>query len=235
MGIVFVGILSCRRLPDLPKTLWVTVHKPGEVISRERDQRKVRGPKMALFGKRKDTVPTHRPPQAATPQYASASSLPQPSTDWTDVANVKAEWQGSNLQTREDGLLGWSNGTRLFAEGPIPPQRLNVAEYITRGLAHHLFQPILSDADALLACKRVLTLVDQIPSEPAFMAEFGPRLSRLALTIVREQGWQPSELGGDNSVTAEILQARPDGLVVYSALCPGVAPGDVWPNFFQKS
>ena len=73
----------------------------------------------------------------------------------------------------------------------------------------------------------------EIPAEPAFLAEFAPRLSRLALTVIREHGWQPQELGGDGSVTDEILGARRDGLVLYSARCAGVRPEDTWREFFR--
>jgi hypothetical protein len=120
----------------------------------------------------------------------------------------------------------------MFEEGVISGQKLNVAEYITRGLAYHLFTPILSDRDALDASRRVLALVDQIPAEPAFFAEFGPKLARLALAVIREKGWQPSSLGGDDSVADEILGARQDGLVLYSVRCPGVSTEDTWRNFF---
>lgn len=54
----------------------------------------------------------------------------------------------------------------MFEENVIPAQKLNAAEYITRGLAYHWFTPILSDSEALVASKRVLVLVDQVPAEP---------------------------------------------------------------------
>lgn len=189
---------------------------------------------MALFGRRRG-VPAQTPTvSSGSGAFASASSLPEPSTDWRDPASVRAEWS-NQLEGEEQGLLGWRNGMRMFEEGVIPGQTLNVAECMTRGLAYHLFTPVLSDPDALVASKRVLTLVDRIPAEPAFFAEFGPRLSRLALTIIRENGWQPSSLGGDDSVTTEILNARPDGLVLHSARCPGVPLDEVWSHFFCAS
>lgn len=123
----------------------------------------------------------------------------------------------------------------MFEEGVIPGQKLNVAEYITRGLAYHLFDPILTDEQAKVAAQRVLILVDELPAELAFFAEFGPRLSRLALTVIREKGWQPQSLGGDGSITEQILGARSDGLVLYSARCPGVPLDQTWSHFFQSA
>lgn len=187
---------------------------------------------MALFGKRRDTPPPGRTLVAGA--LATARSLPEPTTDRTDVANIRAEWEGQ-LEGEAAGLQGWQNGMRLFEQGAVPGQRLNVAEYMTRGLAYHLFQPVISDNDALVTTRRVLTLVDQIPSVPAFAAEFGPRLSRLALAIIREKGWQPSSLGGDGAVSEEILGAREDGLVLYSARCPGVPIENTWTHFFAAN
>lgn len=193
---------------------------------------------MALFGRRKDAAATAsrqpRPSTSATPSaYASAASLPAPTTDWTDLTHVRAEWSNGNLEAREQALLSWQNGTRMFHEGVIPQQRMNAAQYIAQGLAYHLYEPILSDADALTAAQQILLLVDRIPPEPEWMAKFGPRLSRLALAVIRERGWQPSALGGDDSIVDEIVNARPDGLVLYSARGPGVAPEDVWRHFFR--
>ena len=121
----------------------------------------------------------------------------------------------------------------MFEDGVVPGQIMNSAEFMTRALAHHLFTPVLSDAEALLTCRRVLVQIDSVPAQPAFFTPPSPRLSRLALTIIREKRWQPSSLGGDNSVTNEILNARPDGLVHYSARCPGVALNATWSHFFS--
>ena len=185
---------------------------------------------MGLF-RRSSPEPEPRRHEPPVSPLASASTLPQPTEDWSELENVRAEWAGQ-LMSERDGLLGWTNGMRMFDEPHPPAQILNIAEYMTRGLAHQLFVPLLSDADALRTCRRVLTLVDQVPAEPAFVAEFGPRLARLALTIIRERGWQPMELGGDGSVTDEIASARPDGLVAYAARCPDVEPKDTWTHFF---
>lgn len=190
---------------------------------------------MALFGKRKSPSAPMSTAQMRSDsvRLASASSLPEPTTDWTDPANVRAEWQGQ-LEGEDEGLLGWRNGMRLF-EGEFPPgQAMNIAEYMTRGLGYHLFTPVISDADAAITARRILQLVDAVPAEPPFLAEFAPRLSRLALTIIREKGWQATALGGDGSITDEIVGARSDGLVVYSAQCPGVTADATWPHFFGE-
>ena len=94
---------------------------------------------------------------------------------------------------------------------------------------------MLTDAEALVTAKRVLQLDDAIPAEPDWLAEFGPRLSRLALTVVRENAWQPTTLGGDGSVANEITDARLDGLVFYSARYAGLAADTTWTHFVSAA
>lgn len=189
---------------------------------------------MALFGRRQAQRPA-RPATASTSSgLATAAGLPEPTEDWRSPQAVRAEW-ADQLEGVEGGRLGWGNGRRMFEEGVVPGQKLNVAEYITRGLAYHLFNPILTDEQAQDAARCVLILIEQTPAEPPYLAAFGPRLSRLALTVIREKGWQPTGLGGDGSITDEILGARTDGLVFYSARCPGVPLDQTWNHFFQSA
>lgn len=160
---------------------------------------------MPLFGRRRDGEAAANSAQAR-PALATSAGMPEPTQDWTDPQTIRAEWEGQ-VQGNDDGMLGWRNGTRMFEEGLVPAQTLNVAEYLTRGLSYHLFDPILTDQQAKVAAQRVLGLIDQVPSEPAFLAQFAPRISRLALTVAREKRWQPASLGGDGSITTEILGA----------------------------
>lgn len=193
---------------------------------------------MPLFGRRNEKavkkVNTNTDQHTASPSgYATAASLPPPNMDWTLRANIVAEWE-NQLEKPEQAILGWRNGSRLFEEGPIPAQTANVAEYISRGLAYHLFDPLLSDPDALVAARRILVMVDQVPGQPAFLAQFAPRISRLALCVIRDKGWQPMEYGGNGSVEAEVVNARTDGLVFYSARSPGIPVEDTWRHFFMS-
>lgn len=188
---------------------------------------------MPLFRRRREANAAH-PAATSHHGFATSAGQPEPTQDWRNPQAIRAEW-ANQLEGQDGGRLGWRNGTRMFEEGVIPGQKLNVAEYITRGLAYHLFNPILTDEQAKVAAKRVLIMVDEIPAEPAFFAEFGPRVSRLALAVIREQSWQPQSLGGDGSITNEILSARTDGLVLYSARCPGVPLDQTWSHFFQSA
>jgi ABC-type glycerol-3-phosphate transport system substrate-binding protein len=67
----------------------------------------------------------------AVPEEAAGVSVPD--TDWADLEAVLAEW-------REDPEPpDWGRAMEMFEEGPVPAQRLNVAEYLTRRLKLALF------------------------------------------------------------------------------------------------
>ena len=64
----------------------------------------------------------------------------------------------------------------LFDKGAIPVQRVNTAEYLTRGRPHQLFlEPILSDGQVAETVRRILRLVETAPAEPAFLRQFADR------------------------------------------------------------
>jgi hypothetical protein len=48
---------------------------------------------MALFGRRREAPSSSRPLAAGAAGYATAASLPEPSTDWTNLANIRTEWE----------------------------------------------------------------------------------------------------------------------------------------------
>jgi hypothetical protein len=152
--------------------------------------------------------------------------------DWSDIENIRAEWK--TLESVDASMLGWRNGMRMYDDGPVPTQRLNVAEYLTRALGHHLFgEYLLTDADAAETVRRVLTMVEMVPSLPADgQAKFALRLARLALAIVKRESWQPMSLGGDGQVNDQILRSDRHGLVWSSVRCPGISDEDAMRHFF---
>jgi len=153
--------------------------------------------------------------------------------NWADVENIRNEWR-TQLESADDSMVAWRNGMRMYDDGPVPAQRLNTAEYMTRALGHQLFgRRLLTETDAAETVRRVLTMVELVPSEPIWLLDFAPRLARLALAVAREEGWQPVSLGGDGQVTDQILSADRRGIVWNSVRCPGIADQDVMSHFFS--
>jgi hypothetical protein len=153
-----------------------------------------------------------------------------PGTDWADPEEVLAEWRNDSEEPN------WGNAMEMFDQGPIPAQRYNVAEYLTRRLKLALLdRSALPDdlTDELIAevCRRVLVLLGDVPAEPAWVAEshreFGPRLIRLSLAIMRERGWQSAQYGGNGTVRVNL-----DRPPIVSALATTCAPDGQYLRYF---
>lgn len=165
-------------------------------------------------------------------EKAPASRPVSPAVDWSDPQHVIAEWT-SQLESPDQARLGWENGMRLYENDPIPGQRLNYAEYMTRGLAYDLFdKPLVPRELAPETVRRILRLIEAVPDEPAWLADFAPRIARLGLAVARKHGWQATALGGDGQVTDEILSADREGFVWSSVRSPGVPVEDTMKHFF---
>jgi len=150
-----------------------------------------------------------------------------PDTDWADPETVFAEWRNDSEPAN------WGAAMEMFDEGPVPGQRLNVAEYFTRRLKVVLFDDTeLPNELTAEVCRRVLVLMSEVPREPAWIAdshrEFGPRIIRLPLAIMRQRGWQSPTYGGDGTVSVD-LEAPPIREAVATTRCPD---GDYLRYFF---
>jgi hypothetical protein len=185
-----------------------------------------------LFRKPLDAS-TPAPP--ASPQASASASTPFTAPDvddWSSSERIRGEW--TELESPSEGLLGWRNGMRLYDDGPIPAQRFNVAEYLSRGLSRTLYaSPLFSDDEAAETVRRMLRLIETMPAEPAALRPFAGRLARLALEVTRQKHWQPAAFGGDGRITAEILSADRTGLVGASVSAPGIPAEDYLRHFFD--
>ena len=175
---------------------------------------------MALFRRNK------RPPDNAP----ATRTIAVPDTDWADQEAVLAEWR------HDSEPADWGGAMQLFDNGPVPAQRLNVAEYFTRRLKLALFDPTaLPDDLTAEVCRRVLVLLSSVPSEPAWIAkshaEFGPRLTRLPLSIMRARGWQPVQYGGNGAVSVDLTPAP----IVAAVATTRATDGRYMEHFFGQS
>lgn len=140
---------------------------------------------MGLFSRRASAAG-----HATAGHMDTGPATPAP-VNWADVENIRNEWR-TQLESADDSMVAWRNGMRMYDDGPVPAQRLNTAEYMTRALGHQLFgRRLLTETDAAETVRRVLTMVELVPSEPIWLLDFAPRLARLALAVAREEGWQP--------------------------------------------
>ena len=167
----------------------------------------------------------------AIPGTRIAPTGPAPQVDWSDDERIRAEWPPGQLESPDAARLGWSNGMALYERGPSSAQLLNVAEYLTRGLAYtYLGQPLITDDQAAETVRRILHLVSALPtSGPPIQDVIAARLARLARAVTRRRSWQPPSLGGNGRITDDLLRAP---AVVDAVAAPGVARNDNIRHFF---
>jgi hypothetical protein len=125
-------------------------------------------------------------------------------TDWSDIKNVLAKWTAEPFD-RDADALGFQNGMRLADQGPVPGQRFNCAEYMSRGLKHSLRGEDLFQSELIAeSLPKCLLLLDGAPTLGGFMDEYRLTIVRLVLTIMRQRGWQTVELAGDGTVNLNL-------------------------------
>lgn len=170
----------------------------------------------------------------AIPGTRIAPTSPAPQADWSDDERIRAEWPPGQLEGTAAARLGWSNGMALYERGPAPAELLNVAEYLTRGLAYtYLGHPLITDDQAAETTRRILHLIAALPPDgPPLQTQIAARLARLALAVTRQKSWQPPSLGGTGHLPAELLRSP---AVVDAVAAPGVARNDNLRHFFAMS
>lgn len=160
---------------------------------------------MALFRRK---GPHQDPPPAPTfsssTQSSAVGSVPADpvrvarSSDWSDIDSIRAEWPKSALD-READLKKRDEGISLYNQGPeqSPASALRSATLLAPSLAHSLCgEGILRGQDLIDTVYKTL-LASLGAAGERTIPEEAKRTARLALTLVRENGWQPAAMGGD--------------------------------------
>lgn len=194
---------------------------------------------MALFGRKHAPPPPSDDIASPSPQRRfSGNSEYGHVVGLVDSETIHREWI-DKLGGRDQGMLAWRNGTRMFFEDHPQAQRFNLAEYMTRALAFHLVgEPLLDDDDAVLTAHRMALLLQNLPlAQPGDWSvdpeiEWVTRLARLPLAVIRDRGWQSDELGGNGRADEMLKEIRLDGVFVAAVRPVGVTNDHALRNFF---
>ena len=173
---------------------------------------------MGIFSRKKSGLASlsYSPPPTAPvdPMQYDWSAKSDPA----DIANVRAEWNMSNSDYHDP--RAWDNGMRLFESGP-PGQRFNSAEYMSRGFCNVLFDStFMDDSDVAVTIERMLLVFDKGEIDWDIQAEIAARCIRLALSVMRERGWQPEALGGTDRLHLDLDTPRIRASLSYNGLSP---------------
>jgi hypothetical protein len=138
----------------------------------------------------------------------SRPGSPPAVVDWSDIEMVRREWPTNGMDPAVD-LEAWRVGQQLYAANDDYHSMIRAAELMCQALRHHLYGPgLLKGQDLPPTVHSVLYAACTPPPGTPTLTEQASKQLRLALTICRENGWQPKYLGGDGAMDRAFAQNR---------------------------
>ena len=180
---------------------------------------------MALFNKKKKTQ---------QPGALPASSASGPCMDWSDIDNVRREWPRAALDPARD-LDQYEQALAIYDARDDYSSMMQCATMLSAALAHSLHgSGILKGEDLPETARKILYCSTCPPPDGQTFADSAQRASRLALTIIRENGWQPPALGGTETFFERMIMDKGRFMLLSTAIAPPDEPwgGDLM-KFFQ--
>jgi TPR repeat protein len=114
---------------------------------------------------------------------------------WPTIDDIRREWPYDALDADAD-RAAWEEGIGLYERDDYPSM-MQCAELLSRALAHHLYGPgLITGSDYPNTVFKVLYASVEAPPDGQTFADSAQRCARLALTLTRDNGWQPADLGG---------------------------------------
>src|SRR3954454_24742785 len=155
---------------------------------------------MSLFG-RKKSEPTSAAPAAQSVSSAAAGQPPdsratsQPGAGWSDIEAIRAEWPRGSLNVEVD-RASRDEGLRLYQNDDYQSM-MRCAPLLATAVAHSLYgEGILRGAELPETVHKIFYAALEAPPDGRTFADNAQKAARLALTIVRENAWQPTSMGG---------------------------------------
>jgi hypothetical protein len=151
-------------------------------------------------------------------------AVPAPSaTDWSKIENIRAEWPQSSLDRAAD-LQKYQHALALFERDDYPAM-MQAATLFAAALAHSLYgEGILQGSELPETVHRTLYCSLCAPPDRKTFADTAQKAARLALTIMRENGWQPASMGGLRPVSEPMIMDTGNYMLLGSALAPAGQP-----------
>lgn len=169
---------------------------------------------MGLFNR-------HQSPQPAASPTAPASGA---EVDWSKIAYIRKEWPRATLDPATD-LQNYRRALALYERDDYPSM-MQCATMFATALAHSLYGTGILKGDELLnAVHKALYCSLCAPPDGRTFAESAQKAARLALTIMRENGWQPPSLGGTVPHFERMMRDKGHYTLLGAAIAP---PGQPW-------
>jgi hypothetical protein len=169
---------------------------------------------MALFNRKQQ--------QQATP--AAPLTAARPTTDWSKLDNVRNEWPRAALDPAAD-LQKLQDALTLYQQDDYGSM-MRCATLFATTLAHSLYGPgIVKGDDLPETVYKTLCCSLCPPPDGRTFAESAQKAARLAMTIMRENGWQPPAFGGTMTFFEPMVMDKGNYLLLGTAIAQ---PGQPW-------
>src|ERR1039458_3756452 len=181
---------------------------------------------MALFRRKQEPglLPPPAPPRSTPNRPASApsanhnQSATSNGTDWSDIANIRKEWPQSQLDVDAD-LRKWREGIALY-ENDDYMSMMKCATLLSSALAHALYgEGILHGDEFPDTIFKVLYASLEPPPDGRSFPDGPQRSTRLALTMVRENGWSPASMRG-SGLFDKLIMDKGNYMLLMMAVSP---------------
>lgn len=140
-------------------------------------------------------------------------------TDWSKVDSIRAEWPQSSLDPAAD-LQKFQHALALYERDDYASM-MQCATMFASALAHSLYGPgILRGNQLPETVHKTLYCSLSRPPDGRTFAESAQKAARLALTIMRENGWQPTSFGGTSPVSEAMIMDKGNYMLLSGAIAP---------------
>jgi TPR repeat protein len=151
--------------------------------------------------------------------------------EWSSIERVRNDWPTTSLIAARD-LDGWRQAKVLYDNNDDYESMMMCSDLFSYALSHHLHRnPIVPEDEVFDATNSILYSSITRPPDGLSLPLDVQRNIRLALTFVREYGWQPIAMGGSGQVDGLLLDPGCSGLYCVS-LATGEDSSGVLERFF---
>jgi hypothetical protein len=170
---------------------------------------------VAIFNRKKPDQPSTA---GETPTAAA------PAVDWSKIENIRGEWPRATLDPAAD-LANFQQALALYERDDYPAM-MQCATLFATTLAHSLYGPgILKGNDLPETVHKALYCSLCKPPDGRTFADSAQKAARLAMTIMRENGWQPPSLGGTMTAFEQMMMDKGNYILLTGTVAP---PGQPW-------
>lgn len=142
---------------------------------------------------------------------------------WYGLEARRTEWPQASLDPHRD-LAGLQRGLELYERDDYPTM-MQCAILFATALAHSLYGPgLLRGSDLPETVHKTLYCSLCAPPDRRTFADSAQRAARLALTLVRENGWVPPALGGTFGGFEPMIMDRGNYMLLTTAIAPADEP-----------